>query len=78
MASFAEINRRRNEEVADGWERFGPHREKVTQLLLAAATERKEATLCVLGGGNCNDRSRHLTARLTMDVFTQGFENLSR
>lgn len=51
-----ESMRRRNLQVRDGWDRFAPHRERVTSLLLRAMTARPDgARLCLLGAGNCND-----------------------
>lgn len=45
---------RRNRDARQGWNLYQSHRERVTQLLLSAATS-PVATLCVLGAGNCND-----------------------
>lgn len=35
------------------WDRFGPHRDRVTRLLVESAAP--GGRLCVLGAGNCND-----------------------
>lgn len=45
---------RRNRDARQGWDLYQSHRERVTQLLLSSTTSR-DATLCVLGAGNCND-----------------------
>ena len=72
------------------WDRFGPHRDRVTQLLVDSAT--RGGRLCVLGAGNCNDvdlealldgfQEIHLvdldTDALTAGVARQGCEASSR
>lgn len=45
---------RRNRDARQGWVLYQHHRERITQLLLSAATSH-DATLLVLGAGNCND-----------------------
>jgi len=45
---------RRNAAFRDAWERYSPHRNRVTELLLAAAPP-SPGTLAILGAGNCND-----------------------
>lgn len=45
---------RRNRDARQGWDLYRRHRERVTELLLAAAPS-DQSTLCVLGAGNCND-----------------------
>lgn len=64
------IQQRRNADSRDRWERFAPHRQRVTAALLDAArlldapraavvagepASRAAPRLCVLGAGNCND-----------------------
>jgi hypothetical protein len=44
-------HRRYNEQAALAWERFAPHRERITGLVIGAGGGR----LAVLGAGNCND-----------------------
>lgn len=45
-----------NRATADNWDSFAPHRRRVTDLLLAAgAGAGADATMAVLGAGNCND-----------------------
>jgi hypothetical protein len=46
-----EVHRRYNRNSADLWESFANHRQRVTDLVRAAAGP----TLAVLGAGNCND-----------------------
>jgi hypothetical protein len=43
-----------NRSVAGNWDVFTGHRAKLTDLV-SAASPRGEASLCVLGAGNCND-----------------------
>jgi hypothetical protein len=45
---------KRNADVREAWQRFRPHRERVTRLLVEPMPSPDE-TLCVLGAGNCND-----------------------
>ncbi len=49
----------RNLQTRDAWERFAPHRRRVTDLLIGpgskAAHPPLPRKLCVLGAGNCND-----------------------
>jgi len=82
--------KRRNDESRGMWDRFGPHRDRVTRLLVDSATP--GARLCVLGAGNCNDvdlgrllqafREVHLVDldadALTAGVARQGHENSAR
>lgn len=47
---------RRNRATRGHWPLFADHRRTVTDLLLASGdSNKKPATLCVLGAGNCND-----------------------
>jgi hypothetical protein len=47
---------RRNLATRDAWQRFAPHRQRVTDLLIAAIPAAVPApTLAVFGAGNCND-----------------------
>lgn len=48
---LTELHRRNNRSSADNWDRFRAHRERLTELVLAAGGE----SLAVLGAGNCND-----------------------
>ncbi len=54
MRRINELQAARNAEVRDAWDRFVPHRRRVTQLLVKAV-QTAESKLCVLGAGNCND-----------------------
>jgi hypothetical protein len=45
---------RKNAQVCDAWDRFSPHRRRVTQLLVPESPP-EGLRLCVLGAGNCND-----------------------
>ncbi|MDA1052812.1 MAG: hypothetical protein O3C40_20350 [Planctomycetota bacterium] len=54
MERISQLQVTRNAETRDGWSCFAAHRERVTQLLLDAASA-TAAKLCVLGAGNCND-----------------------
>jgi len=54
MKRIGQLQSSRNAETRDGWNCFASHRERVTQLLLDAASA-GEGKLCVLGAGNCND-----------------------
>lgn len=51
---FAARQLKSNRDTRDAWERCANHREKVSDLLLDAAPT-TPGSLCVLGGGNCND-----------------------
>ncbi len=53
MNPIAEEQQRRNEQSRHGWDRYAPHRLRVTRLLTEAASP--DARLCVLGAGNSND-----------------------
>lgn len=53
MNHIADEQRRQNEQSRDGWDRFAPHRDRVTRLLTDAAPP--NGRLCVLGAGNSND-----------------------
>jgi len=82
--------KRRNDESRGMWDRFGPHRDRVTRLLVDSATPR--GRVCVLGAGNCNDvdlgrlleafREVHLVDldadALTTGVARQGYEDSAR
>lgn len=67
MERIAQKQASRNAETLDGWDRFAPHRERVTQLLLDAASA-NEGRLCVLGAGNCND--------LVLSQLAQAFQHI--
>lgn len=54
MDEFTREQRQRNLESASGWESYASHRDIITRLVLDAAPDR-DATLTVLGAGNCND-----------------------
>lgn len=56
--ALTELQIRRNADAVPSWEMAGPHRQRVTQLLVNAkppAETQLPQTLCVLGAGNCND-----------------------
>jgi hypothetical protein len=53
MSDLIEEQQKRNRLSRDAWERFRPHRERVTRLLRDAAPQ--GGRLCVLGAGNSND-----------------------
>lgn len=57
---------RRNADSRNAWERFGPHRERVTRLLLEAAPA--GGRLCVLGAGNCNDLDLAVLAKMFEEI----------
>ena len=54
MNWLADEQRRRNRLSQQAWQRFAPHRQRVTDLLLQAQRGPHER-LGVLGAGNCND-----------------------
>jgi hypothetical protein len=54
MDDLSREQQRRNRESVIGWDSYAPHRDNVTRLILDAARD-NEATLTVLGAGNCND-----------------------
>ncbi|HUT91119.1 MAG TPA: hypothetical protein VMY37_16570 [Thermoguttaceae bacterium] len=90
MNRIADEQKRRNEQSRGMWDRFGPHRDRVTRLLVDSATA--GGRLCVLGAGNCNDvdlgalldefREIHLvdldTDALRSGVSRQGYEDSAR
>lgn len=53
MNRIADEQKRRNDQSRGRWERYGPHRDRVTRLLVEAAPA--NGRLCVLGAGNSND-----------------------
>lgn len=60
MTSLVEIQQSRNQESADAWALYEPHRNRVTSLLLDALPSSEndagsESRICLLGAGNCND-----------------------
>lgn len=56
---------RQNRGTAGQWQMYGPHREKIEKLLVAATGDvGTGASLCVLGAGNCNDLDLNHLARL--------------
>lgn len=56
LGRLTKEEQRRNAESRDAWERFGPHRQRVTSLLLdRPAAHYPNASLCLLGAGNLND-----------------------
>ncbi len=52
-ADLLGLHRQNNRESAELWQRFAPHRERVTALALAG--DPVGGTVAVLGAGNCND-----------------------
>lgn len=56
-----------NRQTQDGWRRFTQHREQVHQLVEASAPS-SNATLCVLGAGNCNDLNLHRLLETFVEV----------
>ncbi len=67
MERIGQLQASRNAETLDGWDRFTPHRERVSQLLLDAAPA-SDGKLCVLGAGNCND--------LALNQLAQAFQQI--
>lgn len=56
LGRLTKEEQKRNAESRDAWERFGPHRQRVTSLLLDIPTaHHPHASLCLLGAGNLND-----------------------
>ena len=53
MNRIADEQKRQNEASRQRWDRYRPHRERVTRLLVDSAAT--NGRLCVLGAGNCND-----------------------
>lgn len=53
MNRIADEQKRQNEQSRDRWDRYAPHRGRVTPLLTDAAPP--DGRLCVLGAGNSND-----------------------
>ncbi len=51
---IAQLQSKRNSDSREGWDCFASHRSLVTGLLLERANA-GNASLCVLGAGNCND-----------------------
>ena len=59
VSKFVAAVRESNRQLQDGWERYAPHRERVTAVLSDCAGP--GASLCILGAGNLNDvRLDHL------------------
>jgi hypothetical protein len=59
VSKFVAAVRESNRQLQDGWERYTPHRERVTAVLSEYAGP--GASLCILGAGNLNDvRLDHL------------------
>jgi hypothetical protein len=54
MTRITEEQFRRNRDARQGWELYANHRAHVTRSLLSSVAT-SDATLCVLGAGNCND-----------------------
>lgn len=54
VKSFAAEQRALNRTSVNRWDLFASHRDRVTRLALESIEER-DARICVLGAGNCND-----------------------
>jgi len=54
MNHIRDEQRRRNRVCRECWQLYGPHRDKVMDLVLRGAADR-DLRLSVLGAGNCND-----------------------
>jgi len=65
MNRIADRQKKRNDQTRDGWDCFGPHRNRVSRLLADAAPE--DGRLCVLGAGNAND----LDLPMLLDAYSQ-------
>lgn len=67
MNRLTELQVQNNAASRDGWDRFRPHRERVSGLLGGAPGG--PSRLCVLGAGNCNDLDLNALLAVHRDVY---------